>query len=117
MLPKKNRLKTKKDINLVFRQGKGVSDGFLFLKTKQNNLKESRFGFVVGKNFSKKAVVRNKIKRKIREAVRKNLTNIQKGIDGIFIIQANFGKEAFVGNIEKNVLAILDKSKILKNKQ
>jgi len=86
MLPKRNRLKKKKDFEKVFREGKGFKEDFLYLKIKKNNLESSRFGFVVSKKFSKKALVRNKIKRRLRELIRISLPNIKKGIDGIIII-------------------------------
>ncbi|GAI32984.1 unnamed protein product, partial [marine sediment metagenome] len=62
MLNKRNRLKKKKDFDKVFKQGQGFKQDFLYLKIRKNNLKSSRFGFVVSKKFSKKAVIRNKIK-------------------------------------------------------
>lgn len=77
MLPKENRLKKKKDFEDVFEKGKGFKQAFLFLKAKKNNLKTSRFGFVVGKKVSNKAVVRNQIKRRLREAVRHKLSQVK----------------------------------------
>jgi len=85
MLPKKNRLTKKKDFDSVFKQGKGLKFGFLYLKYKKNNLKASRFGFVVGKNFSKKAAQRNKIKRRLREIIKNKLSKIEPGTDIIIV--------------------------------
>ena len=71
MLPKKNRLKNKKDFERVFKQGKGFKEDFLFFKITKNNLKENRFGFIVSLKVSKKAVLRNKVKRRLREIIKK----------------------------------------------
>ena len=86
MLPEVNRLKKKKDFEKALRQGKGFKEDFLYLKIKKNNLKSSRFGFVVSKKFSKKATIRNKIKRRLGELIRIRMSKIKKGIDGVIII-------------------------------
>lgn len=85
MLPKKNRLKKKKDFERVFKEGKGFKEDFLFLKLAKNNLNISRFGFAVGQKISKKAVLRNKIKRMLRELVKARLPKIKIGFDGILV--------------------------------
>jgi len=85
MLPARNRLKKKKDFERVFKEGQGFKQGFLYLKIKKNNLKSSRFGFIVSKKISPKATIRNKIKRRLRELVKTKLPEIKKGIDGIII--------------------------------
>jgi len=84
MLPKVNRLTKKKDFEAVFKQGKGIKQDSLYLKYKKNNLQQCRFGIVVGKNYSKKAVERNKIKRRIREILRK-MSADTKGFDVIVV--------------------------------
>ena len=84
MLPKENRLKKNKDFKKVFKEGKGFKEDFLVLKKAKNNLKISRFGFVVSKTFFKKATLRNKIKRRLRESVRIKLNEIKKGVDGCY---------------------------------
>ncbi len=86
MLPARNRLKKKKDFERIFKEGQGFKQGFLYLKIKKNNLKSSRFGFIVSKKFAKKAVIRNKTKRRLRELIKIKLPEIKKGIDGIIIV-------------------------------
>lgn len=70
MLPKINRLTKKRDFDLVFRMGKSDKSGFLAVRVLENNLPQSRFGFVVGKRISRKATIRNKIKRRLRALIR-----------------------------------------------
>ena len=81
MLSKENRLKKKKDFEKLFKDGASFQEKFLALKINKNNLNNNRFGFIVSKKVSKKAVVRNKIKRQFREIVRKGINNYQKGFD------------------------------------
>lgn len=83
-MPAKNRLKKEKDFENVFKNGKGFKEGCLYLKVAKNDLAESRVGFIVGKNFSKKAVERNKIKRRLREIVKS--TKIKDGFDVAVVV-------------------------------
>lgn len=99
MLPKINRLKKKKDFERVFKQGRGLKQDFLSLKFAKNNLEATRFGFVVGQKVSRKAVVRNKVKRRLREIARINLGNIKKGLDIVVVA----GKGAELGSPEETV--------------
>ena len=86
MLSRDSRLKKNKDFELVFKKGKGLKKGFLYFKYIKNNLKTCRFGFVISKKISKKAVVRNKIKRRLRESIKSKIPFIKESIDGIIIV-------------------------------
>jgi ribonuclease P protein component len=85
MLPTINRLKKKKDFERVFKKGKSFKKDFLSIRISQNNLNKIRFGFIVSQKISKKAFVRNKIKRRLREIVRKNLSDI-------YLVKSRFAK-------------------------
>ncbi len=87
MLAKQYRLKKNKDFELTFKKGEALNGRFLFLKLRINNLEISRFGFVIGKKVSNKAVIRNKLKRQLREIIRNNLSNIKSGFDIIIIVK------------------------------
>lgn len=95
MLPPENQLKKKKEIEKVFKLGKGLKESFLYIKAKMNKLENSRFCFIVSKKVAKKAVVRNKIKRRLREITRKNLLKIRKGLDIIIIALPGAEKENY----------------------
>ncbi len=85
MLASKNRLRAKNDINNVFKKGRTVSDSFIFLRIAQNDLNANRFAFIVSKKVSSKSVIRNKIKRQLREAIKKNILKIKQGYDFLII--------------------------------
>jgi ribonuclease P protein component len=112
MLSKENRLKRKKDFERVFKEGQGFKEDFLFLKIVKNNLKTSRFGFMVSKNFSKKATLRNKIKRRLRELVRINLVKVKKGIDGVLVAIPGLETKDF-WEIEEIINKLFKKAKII----
>lgn len=56
-------------------------EGPLLLKRSANDLEDSRFGFVVPVKTAKKAVLRNRIRRRISEITRLRLPGIKKGFD------------------------------------
>ena len=71
--PKKEKLKSKDDIALLFKKGKWFSHGSLrivFVKYEEGN--SAKFGVSAAKKIFKKAVDRNRIKRLLREAYRLN---------------------------------------------
>lgn len=90
MLPIKNRLKKREDFAQVFSKGAYAGFDGLSIKYAKNSLPESRIGFPVGKNYSKKAVTRNKTRRILRAACMKNLAEIKPGFDIIVIIKPNY---------------------------
>jgi ribonuclease P protein component len=63
------RLRREREFAAVYRQGRSWSNQMLALRVLPSTLPQSRFGFAVGKRVGK-AVVRNKVKRRLREAVR-----------------------------------------------
>lgn len=62
------RLRKPQDFQVVKREGKRWNGKLLTLNIKPNDLPNSRFGFIVNKRIGK-AVVRNRIKRRLRTIV------------------------------------------------
>lgn len=85
MLAKVNRLRKKKDFERILKKGKSFKEGFIILKFNKNNSREIRFGFIVSRKVSKKATVRNKVKRRLRELMKKKIENLKRGMDIILI--------------------------------
>lgn len=93
MLPSKNRLKNKKEIDFVFRTGKMARDDFLCLKYSLNQKSVTRVAFSLGLGYSKSAVQRNRAKRIMREVVRLQMNKIKSGFDLVFFLSKGFKKE------------------------
>ena len=90
MLSAEHRLRKEKDFERVFKKGKKIKGDSLYLKFAPNKLPESRFGFVVSKKVSLKATERNKIKRKLSEAVKDLLPFLKKGFDVVLLVAPSF---------------------------
>ena len=112
MLPKNNRLTKKKDFEYVFKKGRSFKEDFLILKIVEKHLGQIRFGFVVSQKISKKASLRNKIKRRISESVRFKIGKFKKRLDGILIALPEIEKKDF-WKIDEIIEKLFKKAKIL----
>ncbi len=81
MYPRKHRLAKKTDIDRAWKKGRSFATPLFSLKVAKNDLPVSRFAVVVGLKASKRAVVRNTAKRRVREAIRALLPQIAPGYD------------------------------------
>ena len=87
MLAKENRLKKLDDFENVRHNGRFFkTENFTFTSFDRKDKEPSRFGIVVSKKVAMKATKRNKIKRQIRDVLRKNITGMKNGFD--FVISA-----------------------------
>lgn len=111
MLPLKNRLRKTKDFEKVFKQGFFVSDKFIAFKVTPNGLSTSRIGFIVSTKISKKAVVRNKIKRRLRAIFTAYLPAMKAGFDIAVMVKPEIISADF-DEIENMVKVLLGKGKL-----
>jgi ribonuclease P protein component len=112
MLSSKNRLKKKKDFEAVFKKGETIRGGMFFLKILNTLNKDSRIGFVVSKKISKKAVERNKIKRRLREALRHTIPLLGNSFDIICVALPNIRTNTFK-EIGKEIEEALKRKKLI----
>jgi len=95
MLPRINRIKKKKDFETIFKNSKGFKNNLFILRISKNNLGLNRFGFVVSKKISKKAIIRNRIKRRMSEAIKGEAQKIKTGTDLVLIASPGIDKKDF----------------------
>lgn len=84
---KLGRISRQKDFDKIFRSGKLWQNDLFVLRSLDNGLKQARLAAVVSNKISKKAVKRNKLRRRIKEIVRQE-AGAAGGIDFIFIAKA-----------------------------
>src|SRR5262249_48423870 len=84
---KQNRLSRSRDFDAVYRHGRSVSTRYLVLYWfPQDEPGDPRFGFSVPKAVGT-AVVRNRIKRQLRELWRERLGQVPAGNDYVLIVR------------------------------
>jgi ribonuclease P protein component len=83
---KERRLTGSKRFSAIRQEKRALSNRLLVLKMVPNGLNRSRFGFLVGRRIGG-AVVRNRVKRRLREAV--GLAQVDSGWDIVFIARTN----------------------------
>jgi len=113
MLPQENRLKKKKEFEAVFKGGRIVRGNNFFLKYLANGTDKTKIGFIVSKKISKKAVERNRVKRRLREAFRAKKQDIKLGLS-IIIMTAPSIKGITFEEIQKEADVLLEKGGLVK---
>lgn len=89
MFPKKNRV-SKKEINQIFKDGFFINSNNLVFKFLKNEKEfNSKISFIVGKNISKKAVIRNKIRRLGYQTFKNYQKSLPFSLMGVFIFSRN----------------------------
>ena len=89
---KEARLKKRSDFVAVKRHGRWWSNSLLTLRVLPNDLDASRIGFLVGRRVGC-AVVRNRVKRRLREIARQEA--VSKGWDVVVIARAQMADVPF----------------------
>ena len=102
MLPKKNRV-DKKTIGKIFKEGRFVNSPnltFKFIKTND----ERRISFIAPKTISKKAVIRNLLRRRGYIILKKYFNKLPVGVAGVFIFKKYQDDVSIIENEIKNIL-------------
>jgi ribonuclease P protein component len=95
--PKNKRLISNSQFKAVLARGRRLNNGVLTLYMARNDCEYSRLGVSVGKSRGN-AVVRNRLKRLMREAFRQNQEQIPSGFDYLLMISPRWPKKS---NVEK----------------
>lgn len=124
MIPKQYRLKHDKDFEVLFKEGRFIRGEYVSAKVWRIDAEAYprrmytedtlRIGFVVSKKVEKRAVGRNKIKRKMREVVRLSMkeTNWNTGYLVSFMAGPK-AVDATYQDIERDILSIARRAKLL----
>jgi ribonuclease P protein component len=113
MLYAQNRLGKLSDIQRVFKNGRSFYIGNLGLRSARNQKNVSRFTVVVSTKVSKKAVDRNKLKRRLREIIRKEiLPSINQGYDIMVMTKKDLLKKSFE-DLKKDAIELFKKARLL----
>jgi ribonuclease P protein component len=94
MFPREARLVRRGDFDAVYRAGKRRSSSHFTVFFRANEMPQSRFGFSIKKALGG-AVVRNRIRRRLREMVRCHRLEIPAGWDIVIHPKSAVGKAPF----------------------
>lgn len=110
MLPVKNRLTKRKEFAYIYKNGKKLNSSNLSLVYVPSKKEDTRIGFSVSNKVGK-AVLRNHIKRQLREIIRKQLNNLRIHQNFVLIAHPSI-VECDFSQLEKEVLDLLRKGKM-----
>ena len=112
MLAKQRRLVKERDFKRVNALGRSFFSSQFKIKVAKNDLDQSRFAVVTSTKLSKKAVVRNRLRRQASEILRLSANRAVGGADVVVWV-----KPPAIGapyqQLEADLLGLLEKAKVL----
>lgn len=111
MLAAPYRLRKEREIKRVLAHGRSFFSPLFRVRALANRLVVSRFATVVSTRVSKKAVVRNTIRRRLTEIIRHHVSDIKPGYD-VMISVNNKALAADYHQLEGQLLADFKKAKL-----
>lgn len=106
------RLKSPKDFRRTYQKGKFLTNPYLVVYYRKNRQNTYRIGFSVSKKIGK-AVVRNRVKRRLREICRLNENLFPSGWDFIFVARVKI-KDASYQVMEKSLTGLMKRIRDIK---
>ena len=114
MLSKKFRFHRQNHVRKVYRIGQSARTKHIGLKyLEQRDPTENRVAVVVSKKIDKKAVTRNRIRRRMYEIIRRDWSETKQGYDLVFTVYDNVLATENHEKLEKEVKELLGKAKLL----
>ena len=86
MISKRYRFHSRGGVRYTYQNGKTIRGSKISLVFADNSRNRQRYAVVVSKKVLKSAVGRNRIRRRVYEAIRAELPKVEKPVDCIFII-------------------------------
>ena len=111
MLNKKYRFHSRGGVNYTYKHGKTIRTPNISLVYNKNEKGFERFAVVVSKKVLKSAVGRNKIRRRVYEAIRLELPKYRLPMDFIFVIYNKSIKDQPFSELQKTVKNLLEEAK------
>lgn len=114
MLPKKRRV-DKNSFKRLFKEGKTIKSEFFTLKIRYTDSNLSKFSVIVPVSVEKMATGRNKLKRRGRSVLLKNMDSIKRGLEMLVFLKKESNELKFA-DFERSLVSLLEKSGLLGKK-
>lgn len=95
MFPRKNRISKQKDFKRIFQKGGFARGKYLDCRAADNRLGLPRFAVIVSSKVSKKAVVRNRVRRRIYALLREFFKDSELNKDIAVLVRQDISKADF----------------------
>jgi ribonuclease P protein component len=112
MLPKRHRLRRSRDFARVRRYGRSAGGSIVALYALPSRNPEIRVGFSVSKSVGN-AVVRNRVKRLMRESTRRHLPMLPSGLDLVFIARPAAASVQFT-EMDATICGLLRRARLIR---
>ena len=113
MISRKYRFHSRGGVRYTYKNGKTIRESKISLVFAPNSRNKQRYAVVVSKKVLKSAVGRNRIRRRVYEAIRMELPKIEKPVDCIFIIYSKEILDMDFKVIQKIIRDLLKEANIL----
>ena len=112
--PRRAHLRTSAEYLLVFSEGQRLSGRFFRLHVRlPAGVLETKLGVAVSKRVDKSAVVRNRLRRQVKEAFRLHRAGLSAG-DYVFVAKTEAAK-AGKRELRDDLVAVIDRARTLKS--
>ena len=105
-------IKRSRDFRRIYARGKSAVSPCVVIYCRKNRLDTNRVGFTVSKKMGK-AVVRNRVRRRLREIMRLNGERLEQGYDLILVARGR-AVEAEYRRLEADVLSCCGRLHLMK---
>ena len=112
MLSKKYRFHSRGGVKWVYQHGKTVRTAKMSLVFAENTRGFTRVAVVVSKKVEKTAVGRNRIRRRVYEALRRNFELVPKKRDYVFVVYSKEVMRMPFGELEGMLGKMVEESKV-----
>lgn len=112
MLPRPHRIAASRDWRMMHARARTVYSRDIVMKFQRGYAAQSRYGFIVGTKVSKRATVRNLIKRRLRAIITKHQRVIRPSQDVVFIARSSIVGIPYA-TMEQQVLDVLHKARLI----
>ena len=112
MLAKKYRFHSRGGVRFTYQKGKTIRTPKMSLVHNDNSRGRQRFAVVISKKVIKSAVGRNRVRRRVYEAIRSLLPEFSEKKDCIFVIYSKDVKEMEFSELTKMIRNLLEQCRV-----